>query len=252
MTLPIALQLYTVREALATNLEGTLKELSNIGYRYVELAGTAGKTVAEFKALLAKYNLTPIAMHSSLVGLTADLPKTIQDAKAFGIKYLVCSFLTVPEREDYTKSASLLADAADKLEAQGLHLAYHNHSFEFDPTPQGQRGLDIIYNTTQGRKLQAELDIYWVQHGHDDPMKWMNKLNGRIPLLHVKDMDHTEKRGFAEVGTGTVDIKGAVALAPQVGVKYLIIEQDSSWINGSPLQSAKTSFNNLTAILAGK
>lgn len=251
MSLPIALQLYTVRDALKGDLEGTLQALSTIGYENVEAAGFYNKPAGEFRKLLEKHNLKPISMHSSLVGLTTDFNQTIQSAKDLGVNYVVCSFLSVPERADYAKAASLLAEAADKAAAHGVAVAYHNHSFEFDKDAQGRRGLDVIYDSTRGRKLQAELDIYWVQHGGDKPVEWMKKLAGRLPLLHVKDMNHTPDRGFAEVGTGTVDIKAALAAAPSVGVKYLIIEQDSNW-KGSPLESAKISLTNLKALLAGK
>jgi len=251
MSLPVALQLYTVRDALKGDLEATLQAVSSIGYENVEVAGFYNRTASEFRQLLTKYNLKPIAMHGSLVDVTEKFDQTIQNAKDLGVNYVVCAYLTVPERGDYPKVAKLLAEAAQKAAAQGISLAYHNHSFEFDKDAQGRRGLDVIFDPSYGTKLQSELDIYWVQHGHDKPIDWLKKLANRVPLMHVKDMANTPERGFAEVGTGTVDIKAAVAAAPQVGVKYLIVEQDSGW-KGSPLESAKISFDNLKAILAGK
>lgn len=252
MSLPIALQLYTVRDALTADLEGTLKQLAQIGYKNVEIAGTCGKTAAEFLALLKSHGLTPIGMHSGLPTLTGDaLDQTLADAKTLGVHYIACSFSAKYTHDDYVKAAGQLADAADKAAPQGVNICYHNHSFEFIADAQGRRGMDTIYDSTKGRKLQAELDIYWVQHGGDKPLDWMKKLAGRLPLLHVKDMENSEERSFAEVGTGTVDIKAAVEYAPQVGVKYLIIEQDRNW-KGSPVESVKLSFDNLTKILAGK
>jgi len=251
MSLPIALQLYTVRESLTADLEGTLKELANIGYKNVEVAGTYGKTASEFAKLLSDHGLTAMGMHSGLPTLVGDeLAKTLQDAKDLGASYIACSFKSDFTHEDYVTHSAELAEAADKAASMGVTICYHNHSFEFIKDDQGRRGMDTIYDSTVGSMLQAELDIYWVQHGKDEPIAWMMKLAGRLPLLHVKDMEDGEARGFAEVGTGTVDIKAAVEYAPKVGVKYLIIEQDSNW-KGSPLESAKLSFDNLTAILAG-
>lgn len=249
MSLPIALQLYTVRDALKGDLEGTLKAISTIGFENVEIAGFYNKTPGEFRQLLEKNNLKPISMHANLTDSSTNLDQTIRNAKELGVNYVVCSYLSVPEREDYDKVARLLAEGAYKAAQQGITLAYHNHSFEFVKDAQGRRGLDVIFDTNSGSKLNAELDIYWVQHGGDNPVDWMKKLAGRIPLLHVKDMANTPERGFAEVGTGTVDIKAAVHAAPQVGVKYLIVEQDSHW-KGSPLESVKISLTNLKAIIA--
>lgn len=252
MSLPIALQLYTVREALTADLDGTLKQLASIGYKNVEVAGTYGKTAAEFSALLNSHGLSAMGMHSGLPTLTGDaLDKTLSDAKDLGASYIACSFNANYTHDDYVKATAQLAQAADKGASVGVNICYHNHSFEFIKDAKGKRGMDTIYDSTKGSKLQAELDIYWVQHGGDEPVAWMKKLAGRLPLLHVKDMEKSEARGFAEVGTGTVDIKAAVDYAPQAGVKYLIIEQDNNW-KGSPVASAKLSFDNLTAILAGK
>lgn len=252
MSLPIALQLYTVRDTLTADLEGTLKKVAQIGYKNVEIAGTYGKTAAEFRTLLNSFGLTPIGMHAGLPVLTGEaLDKTLSDAKALGVHYIACSFSSKYTHDDYVKGAAELAEAADKAAPQGINICYHNHSFEFIADAQGKRGMDTIYDSTKGSKLQAELDIYWAQLGGDKPLDWMKKLAGRLPLLHVKDMEKSEERSFAEVGTGTVDIKAAVEYAAQIGVKHLIIEQDRNW-KGSPLESAKLSFDNLTKILAGK
>ncbi len=79
------------------------------------------------------------------------------------------------------------AKSAKKLAQAGLSFSYHNHSFEFVKFA-GRTGLEILFEDSDARYLQAELDTYWVQHGGADPVAWIRRLDGRIPVIHLKDM----------------------------------------------------------------
>ncbi|GAB4110628.1 MAG: sugar phosphate isomerase/epimerase [Phycisphaeraceae bacterium] len=245
MSLPIALQLYTVREPLAEDLDAGLAQVASIGYRHVELAGLYGHSSQQFKDLLDKHGLTAISAHEPLHCLLNDLADVIVRAKLFGYDHVVCPYLDESERGNYGKLVQDLEKVADTLAGSGLTLCYHNHDFEWGTDSSGRRGIDVLFGSD---KLQSELDLYWVAKAGDEPLQWMKKLAGRLPLLHVKDMDDTPEKGFAEVGTGVLDFDTLIGAAESCGVKYLIVEQDSNW-KQSPMESARIGLENLSGML---
>src|SRR5690606_8241341 len=124
-----------------------------------------------------------------------------------GYNYVVCPWIAETYRDDAEKYQDLAIrfnEIGHLLEDHDLKFGYHNHSFEFDKLDHGHRGMDILFEQTGSRMVFSELDVYWVKHGGDDPLEWMDRLKGRVPLLHIKDMADTPERGFAEVGTGTI------------------------------------------------
>ncbi|MEX2389417.1 MAG: sugar phosphate isomerase/epimerase [Phycisphaeraceae bacterium] len=246
MSLPIALQLYTIRDAMKADFEGALKQVADMGYQYVELAGLAGRTPEQAKAVLDELGLKAIASHEGIDRLKDDLDGAIKQATTFGYDLLVCPYIGEEYRtaEGYTRAANILADAAAKAKPAGMTVCYHNHAFEFEPID-GGNGMTILAEQAKG--VQFELDLFWVVRGGEDPFAWMRKLAGRLPVLHVKDMSDGEKPDFAEVGTGVLALEAMVAEGPTHGVRYLVVEQDGNWIDGDPLASARIGYENLSA-----
>lgn len=250
----IAIQLYTVRDCMAKDFEGTIKKLAAVGYRNFEFAGLFDRKPQEVRKFLDGLGVKAICAHVGLDGTEDNIKKHAEDAHILGYQYIVTSGFPGYQwgkpvsSNQWTQGVHALAKVGQWATKHGITFCYHNHSFEFVKLDNSQRPMDMLFEQAQP-PLSAELDVYWVTHGHDDPLVWMNKLAGRVPLLHIKDMDKTEKRGFAEVGTGIVKIKDVVAQAPKVGAKYLIVEQDSAWIDGDSVKSATVSYQNLCKIL---
>ena len=246
MSLPIALQLFTIRDALSKDFEGALKQVAEIGYEYVELAGLGDRTPEQAKQLLDSLGLKPMAAHESLKRCTDELDETIAQAKTMGYDLIICPVLGEQQRnvEGYREAARLLSASAEKAKAEGITIGYHNHAFEFDKQPDGSTGMKIL--SEEGKNLQFELDLFWVAKAGQDPFKWMRKLAGRLPTVHVKDMTRAPENTFAEVGTGVLDLRGMVAEAAQHGVRYLVVEQDRNWIDEDPITSAKISYDHLS------
>lgn len=248
MSLPIGLQLYTVRDVLAEDLDAGLAQVASIGYQYVELAGLYGKTAAEFKALLDKHGLKAIAAHEGADGFFGDPSAVAERANLFGYSHVVCPYLDESQRAiGYGKLAGQLIEVSNVLGGHGLTVCYHNHDFEWQPDVHApdKRGVDLLFD---GTDLNSELDVYWVKKAGDNPLDWMKKLSGRLPILHMKDMADTPDQGFAEVGTGTIDFPAIIQAAESHGVKYLVVEQDSNWAV-SPMESAKVGLENLSGML---
>ncbi|MEX0776657.1 MAG: sugar phosphate isomerase/epimerase [Phycisphaeraceae bacterium] len=250
MTIPIGLQLYTVRDVLKNGLEEGLARVAAIGYKNVELAGLYGKTPAEARKICDKLGLKITSAHVPVDQLRDNMAGAIADAKVLGYDLIVCPYLGDNFRtlKGYREAAAILNNAGKQAADAGMELGYHNHSFEFQMLEQGQRGMDILFGQTDPKLVGSELDVYWVQHGNEDPVAYMRKLAGRVPVLHIKDMEKGPNRGFAEVGTGVLNFKEIVAAAPSVGVRYYVIEQDGGWIDGDPMKSAKLSFDNFSKI----
>ncbi len=247
MPLPIALQLYTVRDVLANDIDTGLAQVAGIGYRHVELAGLYGHPPHEVKALLDKHGLQAIASHEGPHRLRDEFDDVLDQARTFGYQIIVWPWIDEAERtlEGYRQVPTLLA--ACKAKAPAFTFAYHNHAFEFDKLPDGRSGFDVIFDDPS---VNSEMDVYWVAKGGDDPHAWLKKLAGRLPVLHIKDMADGPEQGFAEVGTGVIDLASIARAAPDAGVQYLVVEQDSNWIDDDPMKSAKIGFDNLTAMLA--
>lgn len=244
--LPIAVQLYTLRNECEADFRGTVEKVAKIGYKGVELAGnTGGMGAKELKTFLDNLGLKVAGSHVGIDMLTKDLDAAMDFAKEVGNKWIVCPYLSEEWRQDAAAWASVgatLNKIGKKCKTEGLQLCYHNHSFEFQKYD-GKYGMEILYGSADADLLKAELDTYWVKHGGEDPAEYVRKFAGRLPLLHCKDMAKDEKKSFAEVGEGTLDWPEIFKAADQAGVEWYIVEQDIC--PRPPLESIAISFNNL-------
>lgn len=250
----IGIQLYTLRDQIASDVKGTLRKVAKLGYADVETFGYDGKffgyKVSEFKKLLSSLNLVSSSGHYYPAGFFLDgkwetkWKATVKDAAALGQKYIVVPWMEENYRTSkdiYKKLAAALNKASRYSKEEGLTLAYHNHDFEFDPIS-GQSGYNILLKETDPA-IKFEMDIYWVSYAGKDPIKMMKDNPGRFPLWHVKDMDKTPKKFFTEVGNGVIDYKKIFANAQISGMKHFFVEQDIS--PGSPLVSIEKSIGYL-------
>jgi sugar phosphate isomerase/epimerase len=242
MNIPIALQLYTLRQEMEEDFIGTLKKIADLGYMGVEFAGFGGFSASVLKSYLDDFGLKPVGAHIGIEELKSNLDELIAYNIQLGNKYIICPFASYEGKEDYVKMAELLKDIGRKLKASGLQLCYHNHAHEFT-SYEGEYGLDFIYNKVNEEILKTEIDTYWVAYAGLDPVQYVSKYAGRTPLLHIKDMENSEKREFAEIGNGTINIKAIAEQAAKNGTEWLIVEQDKC--KREPLESVRISIENL-------
>lgn len=245
----VALQLYTLRDHVAKDLNGTLGKVAEMGYEGVELAGYGDLGDAEkVKRALDVSGLRLVASHVSSQDLRDDLQRVIDEALILGNKYVVCSGLFAGDRSEdgYREFAKLCNEAGARLNSSAIQLCYHNHDFEFNEKVDGGYALDYLYENTEPALLQAELDTFWVQKGGEDPASYIRKYSGRVPLLHIKDMTKDDAKTFAEVGEGSLDWPAIFAAAEEGGTTAYIVEQDIC--PGEPLDSVRKSLENLKAM----
>lgn len=236
----LAIQLYTVREAISQDLEKTLERLSALGFTDLEIYGYNesffGKNKIEFKSILKNTGLKVISSHHR-TGMTdkengtllQNWEKTLEDLSFIGSKYAVCSYLPEVERtvESYRKLPAVLENAGKRAKENGIQLAYHNHDFEFLKMDENINYYDFILENTSSDLVKMELDLYWISKVGINPLTYFEKYPGRFPLWHVKDMK-ADTKDFTEIGNGTVNFKEIFAAKEKAGLKHWFLEQDSS------------------------
>jgi sugar phosphate isomerase/epimerase len=242
--IPVALQMYTVREEQAKDFVGTLRKVREIGYEAVEFAGTGGLSAEDLRAVLDDLGLKAMGTHVGLDALTDKLDETIEYNLAIANPFLVCP--GIPEQmrnsaEAWRKTAAILDAAGAKAREQGLLVGYHNHDKEFQKHD-GQHGLDILLKNSSPGNVSLELDVFWARYAGVDPAAYMKTQPGRIALLHLKDMGQDQKT-FMEVGEGIIDFQAIFAQVERAGVQGYIVEQDTC---ARPcLESVRISLENL-------
>lgn len=236
----LAIQLYTIREAISKNLEEALEKLAALGFKDLEIYGYDGtffgKTKAEFQSVLNNTGLKVISSHhqTGVIDngngtLINNWEKSVEDLSFIGSKYMVCSYLVPEERtpENYIKLPELLNKSAEITQHSGIQFAYHNHDFEFEKLGDNQLIYDFILENTSPDLVKMELDLYWITKAGFDPLDYFEKHSGRFPLWHVKDMQKDTKN-FAEIGNGIIDFKRIFEAKEKAGLEYWFVEQDSS------------------------
>ncbi len=224
----IGLQLYTVRDHLQKDFIGTLGKVAEIGYRHLEFAGYGNMAAKDLRKALDDLGLRAVSAHAGAV-LREPL-REIEYAQELGIAYLVFPWLPEEMRrhvEDYRALGERLNEVGATCAAHGITLCYHNHAFEFERVTQsGEYGFDLLYAAAAPENLQAELDTYWIERADLSAIEYLDKMAGRCPLAHLKDMAAGDGREFAELGAGILPIADIAAAARKAGARYLFVEQD--------------------------
>jgi sugar phosphate isomerase/epimerase len=257
----IGVQLYTLRDAMADNPVGTLKAISSIGYSHVECAGYQngkfyGQTKENFKAILRDTNLLMPSGHTmtgnglpeGTYSMQHRWENVCEDAVYMGMKYIVCAYFFDGERktiDDYKKNAALMNRCAEKAKEYGLVFCHHNHDFEFQAID-GIIPYDILLNETDPKLVKFELDHYWTKKAGIDSLKLMKKHPGRFPVFHIKDMENSPEKSFAEVGSGTIQWKKIFQAGQKAGMEYFFVEQDVC--KRDPMESIRMSYNYLKGL----
>lgn len=249
----IGLQLYTVRDQMAKDFDGTIAKVAATGYKEAEFAGYFNRTPQQVKAVLERNHMAAPSAHIPIEELRAKLPQVIEAAHVIGHEYIVNPWINQEDRgslDDWKKIAAFFNETGRKVKDAGLQFAHHNHDFEFKPTG-GQVPYDLLLKETDPNLVKMEMDLYWITAAGQDPLKYFNEYPGRYPMLHVKDrptkLAHpiyvTENAKFAPVGRGVVDFKRVFAHADKGGVRHYYVEQD--YTEGSPFEAIKISYEDL-------
>ncbi len=252
----IGLQLYTLRFQLEEDTPGTLAALKKMGYHQVELMD-----IRQDQEQLKIARDLGLAVNSSFFNWTAitgrgenpeNLDRVIETAEASKLSHLVFGYIPKEDRgtiDDYLRIIEGLNQAGEQCQAAGMQLCYHHHSFEFGPI-EGQVPFELLIEKLDPNLVKFELDVFWASIGGYDPLALMDRLQGRIRLLHLKD----KKTGAAdefdesviphdvykELGQGEIAMTAIIDKAVALNVEHCFVEQDRS---PDPLKSVQQSLH---------
>ena len=251
-TLPVAVQVYSVRDYAEKDFKGTIQKIKDMGYDGVELAGLYGLEAAGVRAVLDEVGIPAVSAHVPFQELMADLEGTIAKYVTIGVKYIAIPYLEEEDRPGgpkFEENVKKFREICEACKAQGIVTLYHNHDFEFIRMENGQYALDYIYDTIPADLLQTEIDTCWVNIAGENPADYIRKYTGRSPVVHLKDFYKEGKAanmyeligtevkkeedagGFFEfrpVGGGMQDFPSILQASIDAGSKWVVVEQDQS------------------------
>ena len=261
LKVPLGLQLYSVREQLPKDYEGTLKQLGAIGFREVESAGYYNHTAAQVKQAMSSAGLHLVSAHYGSDDLHQKLDEIISFSKDVGVSYIICSFpgfkdpsrvknLTNKQKsgaftmEDWRWNAEQFNAIGAKVSAAGLKFGYHNHTMEFRKE-HGVVPYDELLRLTDPAHVTMEMDCGWVTVGGANPIDYLQKHPNRISMLHAKDFKGITPTSsienvptIVELGQGTIDYRPIFAAAAKAGgIKHCFVEQEG--YNVAPMEGLK-------------
>jgi sugar phosphate isomerase/epimerase len=247
--LPLGLQLYSVRDLLPKDYEGTLHQLSAIGYREVEAAGFFGRSASEVKQAMEQAGLHCVSAHYSYADLAPHLDEVIQFGSTLGLEYIICASAGLPDGspaksadprltreamtlDDWRWNAEQFNRMGERVNAAGIKFGYHNHTAEFRAL-NGVVIYDELLRLTDPARVTMEMDCGWVIVGGKNPVDYLRRYPTRISMLHVKDFKLTGVPGSdtdpppsAELGRGSIDYRPIFAAASKANIKHAFIEQE--------------------------
>jgi sugar phosphate isomerase/epimerase len=241
LKVPVGLQLYSLRTQFqADGVDKTLDKVKALGFKYVELAGTYGKSPADFKAALARRGLIPVSGHIGFDQWEKDPQATAKQAAELGLKYVGVAW--IPHKGDLdeatTRHAAEVFNKAGKATAAlGIRFFYHNHGYEFAPRPDGTTLFDLLVKETDPGLVSFQMDVLWVIHPGQDPAALLAKYPDRWVLMHLKDLKKgvpthvftggTDTRNDVTLGTGQVLWKPRIEAIARTQIQYAFIEDES-------------------------
>ncbi len=225
-TIPISVQLYSLREAAAVDFEAVLRSVGDMGYTGVELAGFNGLAPGRVGEILSDTGMVVSSAHTAELD-PEKLKAVLDDVQTVGCDKLVIAVIRpdgFTDLDAVRKSAESLNRANEIASARGVALGYHNHWWEFETSFDGRSAWSHLFEFVHP-EVFAELDLYWATVGKADPIDAFNELGARIRLLHVKDGPaDLPQNAMVSVGKGTIDIPRVIAAGPDV--QWHIVELD--------------------------
>ena len=240
----VGVQLYSVRDAMKTDFDGTLTKVSKIGYREVEFAGYFGRSPKEVRAVLDRAGLVSPSAHTPYDSLGDKFPAVLEGAKIIGQSYIVCPFVDEKTRQvGWKRISETLNRAGESAQKAGVQFSYHNHSFEFEPVG-GKLPYDTVLEETDPKLVKMEMDLFWAVKGGADPIAYFNRYPGRFAMVHVKGM--AKDGEMTEVAAdNSIDWKAIFAQSGKAGIQHYFVEHDEP---KDPFASIQASYDFMSQV----
>lgn len=252
-------QLYTVRDFMNTpeQVQESLAKIKAMGYDSVQAWTPPFLNHRDFRRMIADSGLDTYCANADFAAMESDpqaLPAAVEQAGIYGEPFLAIGTLPKELREseegyrDYARRVNVLCA---KLKKEGIRLLYHPHALECFSLGGGRKGIDILLEETDPDGFWFTLDTHWLQSGGLNVCQWIEKVRGRMQMIHFKDYAivggaetiETVCKNFAEVGEGNLDWPAIIAACKQNGVLAAVVEQDTC--AGDPFDSLQKSYRNM-------
>jgi sugar phosphate isomerase/epimerase len=235
----IGLQLYSLRDQLGKDVSKGLDQVRDFGIKFVETHSTYGMTPQQFRAELDSRGLKAIAGHFPYERCRDDIDGIARDAQILGEQYVGCAW--IPHKDPFDEATCRAAiavfnRAGQALARHNLKFFYHTHGYEFLPYGKGTL-FDLMMSETKPEFVHYEMDVFWVVHGGQDPVKLLQRYGNRFEMLHVKDMKqgtptglftgHSDVTNNVALGTGVIDWRAVLQASRKAGVKWYFLEDES-------------------------
>lgn len=246
----IGAQFYTVRNQCQTleDFALTLRKVADIGYKNVQISGTCPYEAEWLKEQLAANDLRCVLTHIPVPRLVGETQQVIADHHVFGCEHIGLGWYAFNEdkpEESYANFMATFPRVAQEIRDGGRYFMYHNHDNEFKLAPGSKQiVLEKLAQDIPADVMGFTLDTFWIQAGGGDPAQWVEKLAGRVPVIHLKD--YAYGRRMAVVGEGNINFDRVFEKAEKSGTKYMLVEQDDC--NGEdPIECLRRSYEYLKA-----
>lgn len=248
---PVGLQMYSLRDTFAKDVEKGFEIAEGFGFGYVELAGKYNLSNEEMVAKLKEHHLTPIAGHWDYNLFKNDPEAVAKEAKALGLKYAGVAWIPHDgdfDEQEVEEAAKVFNRAGKVLAEYGLGFYYHNHGYEFLPAGDGKTMFDLLVEKTDPKYVSFQMDVLWTVFPGQDAATLLRKHAGRWTLFHLKDLKKgvegnnsggTDVENDVTLGSGQVPYVEVLKAAQEVGVKYYFIEDESPRVIDQVPQSIK-------------
>ena len=266
MKLPVAVQLYSVRDEMEKDFYGTIKLMKEIGYDGVEFAGLFDQKPEEIKAFCDEIGIVPISAHVPYYDMLENPEAVLSDYAKIGCKYVAVPYLTEecrPGTDGFAATVEGIRKIGEAAKALGIQLLYHNHDFEFVKIGE-EYALDVLYSTIPEDLLKTEIDTCWVNVAGVNPAEYITKYSGRSPVVHLKDFkksgdnlgklydligidddsaaeEEEDAFSFMPVGHGVQDMPEILAACEDAGAQWVVVEQDNPAKGNTPVNSVTLS-----------
>ena len=210
-------QLYSVRDITGSSMGGALSSVAQQGYSFVEFAGFFGIGAKEISAMLNEYRLKVSGTHTGLAELLEKTEETIAYHKQIGNTNIFVPYAELDTQQKLDAFIENISTVQKKLKNSGIRLGYHNHAHEFKQNTDGSVAFEqLIYRT----ELDLEIDTFWAYAAGIDPVKLLDRLHDRVPVIHIKD-GYENGEGMP-LGMGTAPVKAVYQAAVKYGIPMVV------------------------------
>ena len=249
VTTPFGIQLYTLRDVIAEDPEGVLRQLAEFGYKQIEsydgpMGIYWGMGNTGFKQLLDELGMTLISSHANVF---QDFDRKVDEATEIGVEYLICPWIGPQESlDEYREMAARFNEFGELAKSAGIKFAYHNHAYTFEEQ-EGEMPQDVLMSLTDPELVEYQLDIYWVVVAGHDPTEWIQRYPGRFTSSHVKDLANGDSPESTLLGTGSINYPEILSVAKENGMKYFIVEQEA-YTGTTPMDAVRENALYMSAL----